>query len=91
VPEYFDLEVAAGLANANAIVLTETGEEHDALLEHPVPAVTAGELQRLILAGRPFAEENLARVLPTKQGTQSVLEGTPEQHHRPVVLLLPAL
>ena len=45
-----DLQVAARLANADAVILAESVQEHDALLEHSVPAVVTGVVQAEVLA-----------------------------------------
>ena len=80
-----------GLGDPDAIVLTEADEKHDALLEHPIPGVTIGKLEALILAGRPLAKQDVARVFASKVCGQSQFEGASEEHCRPCVLLLPAV
>src|SRR5207244_5051420 len=53
-----DLQVAARLANADAVVLAEPLEELDSLLQHAVPGVTVRVLQALVLAGSPFPKQD---------------------------------
>src|SRR5580698_11664951 len=54
-PLELDLQVAAGLANADAVVLTEPVQELEALLQHPVPAIALWVVKLLVLVSCPFA------------------------------------
>src|SRR5437016_5360289 len=55
-PPELDLQVAARLANADAVVLAEPLEELDSLLQHAVPGISVRVLQALVLAWSPLAE-----------------------------------
>jgi hypothetical protein len=44
-----DLQVAQGLADANAVLLAEADQELEALLEHPAPGVIPRKVQFLVL------------------------------------------
>src|SRR5438552_12925967 len=85
-----DLQVAARLANADAVVLAEPLEELDSLLQHAVPGISVRVLQALVLASRPFAKQDSRGVFAEEVGSQSPLEGSPEQGG-PGILLLPAV
>src|SRR5439155_15467393 len=61
-PGELDLQVAARLANADAVVLAEPLEELDSLLQHAVPGISVRVLQALVLAWSPLAEQNGRRV-----------------------------
>src|SRR5439155_544305 len=86
-----DLQVAAGLANADAILLAEAFEQLNALLEHAVPAVAMRVSELLILIDLPLRKQGSRRVLPEKVGGQSPFKGTPEEHGCPGVFFLPAI
>src|SRR6266550_739322 len=54
----FDLQVVPWLADADAVFLTETLKQLNALLQHSIPTVILRILQILLLARRPFAKEH---------------------------------
>ena len=89
--DHFDLQIATRLADANAIVLAEAGEQHDALLEHAVPGVIVREVQLLTFRGGPFAKHRVAGVFPSKVGSQSLFKRATKEHGGPVVFLLPTV
>src|SRR5439155_6934388 len=74
----------------DAVVLAEPLEELDSLLQHAVPGITLRILQALVLASRPFAKKDSRGVFAEEVGSQSPLEGSPEQSG-PGILLLPAV
>src|SRR5207247_4200051 len=84
-PYKLDLQVAAGLANAHAIVLTEAVEQLNALLEHAIPAIAMRVFQLLILIELPFLKQGSRRVLAQKEGGHSPCKGASEQHRFPGV------
>src|SRR5439155_11730711 len=86
-PGELDLQVAARLANADAVVLAEPLEELNPLLQHAVPGISVRVLQALVLASRPFAKQDSCRVLAEEVGGQSPFKGSPEEHGGPGVLL----
>src|SRR5205807_757357 len=86
-----DLQVAAGLADANPVILAETIEQLDSLLEHAVPGVAVRVLELLILKELPFLKHGSGCVLAQKEGGQSAFKGASEQHGCPAVLFLPAI
>src|SRR5205807_7769735 len=90
-PYKLDLQVAAGLANADAILLAEAVEQLNALLEHAVPAVAMRVFELLILTEFPFLKQGSRRVLPEKVGGQSPFKGATEEHGGPGVFFLPAI
>src|SRR5207245_11564191 len=90
-PYKLHLQVAARLANANAILLAEPFEQPNALLEHAIPAVAMRVLELLILIELPFSKQGSRCVLPQEIGSQSPFKGTPEEHGCPGVFLLPAI
>ncbi len=61
------------------------------MLQHPIPAVTVGVVQDLVLALRPLGEQDCSGIFPAKIGAQSSFEGAAEKHRRTGVLLLPAI
>src|SRR2546427_2621920 len=75
-----DLQVAARLANADAVVLAEPLEELDSLLQHAVPGITLRVLQASVLASRPLAEQDGRRVFAEEVGSQSPFERSAEEH-----------
>ena len=87
----FDLQIPAGLANADPILLAEALEQLDALLEHAVPGIAMRVLQWLTPIERPFLKQGSGRILMQEIGRQSTLKGAPEEHGRLAVLLLPAI
>jgi hypothetical protein len=64
LPQEFDLEVAPGLADTDAIILAEALKQLNALFEHAVPAVAMRVLELLILTGLPFLKQGNGWVLP---------------------------
>src|SRR5206468_4323040 len=86
-----DLQITPGLANANAILLTEAFEQLNALLEHAIPAVAMRVFELLILIQLPFLKQRSRRILLQKEGGQSAFESTPEEHGCPGVFLLPTI
>jgi hypothetical protein len=79
-PGELDLQVAPRLVNPDAVILAEAGEKHDPLLEHAIPSVVVRKMQILIFASRPFAKEDVSGIFTAKVSTQSLFEGTPEEH-----------
>src|SRR5437867_1711325 len=90
-PYKLDLQVAAGLTNADAIFLTEAVEQLNALLEHAIPAIAMRVLELLILIELPCLKQGSRCVLVEKVGGQSPLKGATEEHGCPGVLLLPSI
>src|SRR5207302_4049838 len=90
-PYKLNLQVAAGLANANAILLAEPFEQPNALLEHAIPGIAMRVFELLILIELPFLKQGSRCVLPQKEGGQSAFKGAPEEHGGPDVFLLPAI
>ena len=86
-----DLQVAPGLANADATVLTEAVEQLQALLQHAVPAVPLGVVQRLILINGPFSMESGGCIFTPEICSQCLLEGSAEEHGCAGVFLLPTI
>src|SRR5579872_4716587 len=86
-----DLQVLTGLADTDAIILAETIEQRDALLQHAIPAVTVRVVQCLILVGSPFPEQNPGSVFLSEVSAQSLFEGPTEEHGGTSVFLLPAI
>src|SRR5205823_2031256 len=60
-PDKLELQVAAGLTNADAIVLAEAIEQLNALLEHAVPGIPMRVLELLIVAELPFLKQHSRR------------------------------
>src|SRR5207249_2595506 len=79
-PHKLDLQIAAGLANEDAIFLAEAVEQLDALLEHVVPCIATRVLQWLISIQRPFFKQGNCRILPQEVRCQSTFKGAPEEH-----------
>src|SRR2546426_10145431 len=90
-PGELDLQVAAWLANADAVVLAEPVQELNPLLQDAVPGISVRVLQALVLAWSPLAEQNGRRVFAEEVGSQGAFEGSPEEHGGPGVFLLPAV
>jgi len=66
------------LTNADAVILAEAVEQHDALLQHAVPAVAVRVVQVLVLVGSPFAEQGGGSVLAQEIGAERSFEGRPK-------------
>ena len=62
------LQIAAGLANANAIVLAEAVEQLNALLEHAIPGIAMRVLELLILVPT-FNTAGFFAVRPDEDGS----------------------
>jgi len=63
--------ITARLADLNAVLLAEPVEEHDSLLQHPIPGVSPFKLlQSQVLTGRLLAEPGAAT-----QGTRETVGG----------------
>src|SRR2546425_9042321 len=90
-PYKLDLQVAAGLTNADAIFLTEAVEQLNALLEHAIPAIAMRVLELLILIELPRLKQGSRCVLAQEVGGQSAFKGAPEEHGCPGVFLFPAI
>src|SRR2546430_2679318 len=90
-PGELDLQVAAWLANADAVVLAEPVQELNPLLQDAVPGISVRVLQALVLAWSPLAEQNGRRVFAEEVGSQSPFEGSAEEHGGSRILLLPAI
>src|SRR5579864_236309 len=86
-----DLQIATRLADANAIFLRKALEQLNALLEHRVPAIALGVVQRLFLRYRPLSVESHGRIFTAEVSTQSLFEGSAEEHGSAGVSLLPAV
>ena len=86
-----DLQVAPGLANPDAVVLAETLQQLNPLLQHPVPGIAFGILQTLVLTGRPLTKQDGGRVFAEEVGRQGLFEGSAEEHGGPGILLPPAV
>ena len=86
-----DLQIAAGLANADAVVLAEALQQLNPLLQHTVPGIAFGILQTLVLTGRPLAKQDSSRVFAEEVGRQGLFEGSAEEHGGPGILLPPAV
>src|SRR5579864_3058840 len=91
LPSEFDLKVALRLADPDTIILAEPGQECDSLPEHAIPGVSVGVMQALGLTRGPLGEQHCSRIFPAKESTQSLFEGTTEQHRGAGVFLLPAI
>jgi hypothetical protein len=87
----FDLQVAAGLPNTNAIILAKAIQELNALLQHAVPGVAVRVLQALVLASSPFTEQDRSRVFAKEVSSERLFKSATEEHGGPRVLLLPAV
>src|SRR5439155_27179457 len=90
-PCKLDLQIAARLANPNAILLAEAVEQLNALLEHAIPAIAMRVLELLILIELPFLKQGSRCVLLEKEGGQSAFKGATKEHGCPGVFLLPAI
>src|SRR5207245_10611571 len=90
-PHKLDLQVAAGLANAHAIFLTEAVEQLNTLLEHAIPGVAMRVFELLILIKLPLLKQHRSRVLVEKEGGQSPFKDASEEHGCPGVFLFPAI
>ena len=86
-----DLQIPSRLGDPDAIVLTEPGQEHDALPQHAIPGVSVGVVQALVLIGRPLGEQDCSGIFPAKISAQGLFEGAAEEHRRPSVLFFPAI
>src|SRR5205807_7371383 len=90
-PYKLNLQIAAGLANANAILLAEAVEQLNALLEHAIPAVAMRVFELLILTELPFLKQGSRCVLAQKEGRQSAFKGASEEHGCPGIFFFPAI
>ena len=90
-PCELDLQVLPGLADPDAVVLSEALEQLDALLQHAVPRRAIRILELAVLVGGPFAKQHRSGVVSSEVGGQGLLEGTTEQHRCPGVFLFPAV
>src|SRR5579864_8752800 len=86
-----DLQIATRLADANAIFLRKALEQLNALLEHRVPAIALGVVQRLFLRYRPLSVESHGRIFTAEVSTQGLLEGASEEHGCAGAFFLPAV
>src|SRR5579864_2511345 len=87
----FDLQVTLRLADPDPIVLAESGQQCDPLPEHPIPGVSIGVMQALVLTGGPLGEQHCSRIFPAKESSEGLFEGAAEQHRGAGVFLLPAI
>ena len=55
-PRELDLQVATRLADANAVVLAESVQKLNALLQHAIPCITVRVVQALVLTSRSIRE-----------------------------------
>src|SRR5579872_828286 len=83
--------MALRLPHLHATVLTETGQQHQSLPQHPIPRVSVRIVQVLTLTGRPLFEQGCSWIFATKYSTQGSFEGAPKEHRRASVLFLPAV
>src|SRR5438876_20226 len=86
-----DLQIAARLADAHAILLTEAVKQLNALLEHAVPSIAMRVLELLILTELPFLKQGSRGILAQEVGGQSAFKGPPEEHGGPSIFLLRAI
>jgi hypothetical protein len=87
----FDFEIPARLADMDAVFLTKALKQLNTLLQHLIPAVTLGVVERLVLICSPFAVEGHGRVFAAEVGTQCLFKGPTEEHRGARVFLLPAV
>src|SRR5579864_601347 len=86
-----DLQIPSGLADADPVVLAKALKELNALLEHLVPAVALGVVQRLVFVLGPLAIKRHGRIFMPEIGAKCLLKGPAEEHGRARVFLLPAV
>ena len=88
--DHLDLQVVLRRPNVNAIILDESLEQVDTLVDQTIPGFAFSVLQRGISEDAPFVEERCARILLTKQCSKSFFKTTPEDH-RPSLLFPPSI
>ena len=89
--DHLDLQVVLRRPNVNAIILDESLEQVDTLVDQTIPGFAFSVLQRGISEDAPFVEERCARILLTKQCSKSFFKATPEDHHCPSFLFPPSI
>src|SRR5205085_2284107 len=87
----FDLQVAPRIPDPDAVILDETLEQVDALVQHRVPSVRTGVVERQIAILRPFIEQRLTAIFAVEESSQCSFECPTEEHASVSFFLLPPI
>ena len=82
-----DLQITSGLVNLDTVILTEPGQQHDSLPQHPIPGVSVGVMQRQRRKRSPIGKCGApARVRQLACFPRSVFDGIPFRGPRRIPL-----
>src|ERR1700685_282371 len=81
----------ARLADANAVVLAESVQKLNALLQHAIPGVALQVVQALVLTSAPFVKQSSCSIFAQEISSECAFKCAPKEHGGACIFFLPGI